>query len=103
MYPNVMPGPSSDALNGLNWQVQVDPLSLSITSLPPTPPPPAGAAVVDDDVDCLEPFDDELPPQAVASMHAATSAASHAAPLTGRILISTPSPRCDGSLSLGNL
>src|SRR5262245_9818261 len=31
-----MPGPSSDALNGLNWHVQVDPLTLSMTSLPPT-------------------------------------------------------------------
>src|SRR6478672_13839689 len=31
-------------LNGLNWQVQVDPLSLSMTSLPPTLPVFAGAA-----------------------------------------------------------
>src|SRR6516225_12282069 len=34
-----MPGPRSAGLNGLNWQVQVDPLTLSITSF-------AGAAAV---------------------------------------------------------
>src|SRR5215471_8597856 len=28
-----MPGPRSAGLNGLNWQVQVDPLTLSITNL----------------------------------------------------------------------
>src|SRR5579864_9288464 len=31
-----MPGPRTAELNGLNWQVQVDPLTLSMTSLPPT-------------------------------------------------------------------
>src|SRR5437660_683080 len=63
---NVIPGPSSDELNGLNWQVQVEPLTLSITSLPPTLPE---LAAVDELLD-------ELPPQAVASMQARASGTS---------------------------
>src|SRR5437588_10536558 len=60
-----MPGPRSAELNGLNWQVQVDPLTLSITSLPPILPVLAG-------VDPDEVFD-ELPPHAASSMHSATT------------------------------
>src|SRR5947209_5598052 len=62
-----MPGPSSDALNGLNWHVHVDPLTLSITSLPATLPP---FDVVDDELD-------ELPPQAATSNDAMTTNESH--------------------------
>src|ERR1700744_6573176 len=86
-----MPGPSSDALNGLNWQVQVEPLSLSITSLPPTVPPLGADAVVappvDEPVDVAVDFDFEPPPQAAASMHVATSATSHAMPFNGSLFI----------------
>src|SRR5579875_2949486 len=91
MYPKVIPGPSSDALNGLNWQVQVEPLSLSITSLPPTVPPPEPDGVVDaavdDPVDVPVDLDFEPPPQAAASMHVATSATSHAKPFNGSLFI----------------
>ena len=37
-YVNPTDVPDRDGLNGLNWQLQVCPLSLSITSLPPTMP-----------------------------------------------------------------
>jgi hypothetical protein len=37
----------------LNWQLQVDPLTLSMTSLPPTVPP--DGEVPDEDFDELEP------------------------------------------------
>ncbi len=61
-------------LNGLNWQVQVDPLSLSTTSLPDTVP----VLTAFDEVDALlDELDDELPPQAVAIMHSAANAMSH--------------------------
>src|SRR5437588_11131746 len=62
-----MPGPRTAELKGLNWQVQVDPLTLSITSLPPTLPV---FAAVDEVLD-------ELPPQAVANMHTAPNNMSH--------------------------
>ncbi len=52
-------------LNGLNWQVHVDPLSLSMTSLPDTVPVFATLA----EVDALDELEDEVPPQAVTSMH----------------------------------
>src|SRR6266480_4999126 len=51
-----MPGPSTAELNGLNPQVQVEPLTLAIVSLPPTfvedalvelpPPPPHPATTI---------------------------------------------------------
>ena len=62
----VMPGPRTAELNGLNWQVQVEPLTLSMTSLPPILPV---LAPVEDEPD-------ELPPQAVASRQAAASGTS---------------------------
>lgn len=70
-----MPGPSTAELNGLNWQVQVDPLTLSMTSLPPTLPAFAVVDVAPDEV--LEELLDELPPQAVASMQTTTNDMSH--------------------------
>ena len=47
-YTNPIDVMFTDGLNGLNWQVQVLPLSLSMSSLPPTLPvlpvlPPLGA------------------------------------------------------------
>ena len=57
-------------LNGLNWHVHVDPLSLSTTSLPDAVP----VLTAFDDVDAFDELDEELPPQAVASMHTAASA-----------------------------
>jgi hypothetical protein len=90
--PKVIPGPSSEALKGLNWQVQVEPLSLSMTSLPPTPAAleAAGAEEVEP-VDAVpdDPFD-ELPPQAVASIDAAASTPTHADPLNGSLFITHP-------------
>src|SRR2546421_11022644 len=62
-----MPGPRRAELNGLNWQVHVDPLTLSITSFPPTLPLLAAA---DEDEDELL---DELPPQAASTMHTAAN------------------------------
>jgi hypothetical protein len=70
-----MPGPSTAELNGLNWQVQVDPLTLSITSLPPTLAAFAAVDVAPDEA--LDELLDELPPQAVASMQTATNDMSH--------------------------
>lgn len=70
-----MPGPSTAELNGLNWQVQVDPLTLSMTSLPPTLPAFAVVDVAPDEV--LEELLDELPPQAVASKQTAANDMSH--------------------------
>src|SRR5947209_16285394 len=61
-----MPGPRSAELNGLNWQVQVDPLTLSMTSLPPTLPVlPEPDDVLDD------------PPQAASNMQAVATEMSH--------------------------
>jgi len=57
-----MPGPRTAELNGLNWQVQVDPLTLSITSFPPT----VTALVAEDDEVLVE--DDDDPPQAATAM-----------------------------------
>src|SRR5947209_19600372 len=64
-----MPGPSSDELKGLNWHVQVDPLTLSMTSFPPTLP--AFAAKLADELL------DELPPQAVITRDTVTNSVSH--------------------------
>src|SRR5579872_6845412 len=77
MRANVMPGPRTAELNGLNWHVQVDPLSLSITSLPPTLPELAGVEEEpDDDVDVE--FDVELPPpQAATSTDTMANRLSH--------------------------
>src|SRR5579872_7217601 len=62
-------------LYGLNWQVQVDPLSLSITSLPVTLLAVAvGEEVPDDALDVPPEF--LLPPQALASKHIAATTAS---------------------------
>src|SRR5262249_22059550 len=79
MSANVMPGPRSAELNGLNWQVHVDPLTLSITRLPPTLPEFAAPAGFPDVVAAVAPDDvlDELPPQAVTSTHAAPKRMTH--------------------------
>src|SRR5579871_4565204 len=75
MSANVMPGPSTAELNGLNWHVQVDPLSLSITSLPPTFPE---AEADEDEVPELpDELEDELPPQAATSMETAANKRTH--------------------------
>jgi hypothetical protein len=67
-------------LNGLNWHVQVDPLSLSTTSLPDTWVA-AGAGVDEvpdaDDADDADDLDDELPPQAVTTRHSAPTTMIH--------------------------
>src|SRR5579864_9500983 len=63
-----MPGPRTAELNGLNWQVQVDPLTLSMTSLPPTLVPLAAVEEPPELVELLELL--ELPP------HAATATAT---------------------------
>src|SRR5437660_11930063 len=55
-----MPGPRTAELNGLNWHVQVEPLTLSMTSLPPILP--LLAVLADVPV--------ELPPQAVTKTQA---------------------------------
>ena len=74
-----MPGPRTAELNGLNWQVQVDPLTLSMTSLPPTLPAFAVADVAPDEVldELFDELFDELPPQAVTSMQTAANDTSH--------------------------
>src|SRR6516165_2325951 len=56
----------TDGLNGLNWHVHVDPVSLAMTSFPPT----VALVEVDD-------LDDELPPQAVTSMPTAANNMTH--------------------------
>src|SRR6266513_3819772 len=61
-----MPGPRTGELNGLNWHVQVEPLTLSMTSLPPTVVPPPLVVVFDED-----------PPQAATSRHAVANMVSH--------------------------
>jgi hypothetical protein len=61
----------TEGLNGLNVHVQVDPLSLSITTLPPTLPVLATVVEVPDELL------DELPPQAAVNMHAATNNKTH--------------------------
>src|SRR5436305_5259091 len=66
MGANVMPGPRIDELNGLNPQVHVPPLTLSMTSFPPTLPVLA-AVEVEVEVDVVL---DELPPHAANSRHA---------------------------------
>ena len=71
----------------MNWQVQVDPHSLSMTSLPPTLPLFAGAGALDDvpladelgDELCDELVDelfDELPPQPAATTVTSANALS---------------------------
>src|SRR5438309_7510974 len=75
MRANGMPGPRSAALKGLNWHVQVDPLSLAITSLPPTLPVDAVFDDVDD-VDDVDDLDDD-PPHPASSMRATANDASH--------------------------
>src|SRR5579862_2949805 len=65
---NVIPGPRTAELNGLNWHVHVEPLSLSMTSLPPI-------AVPDADDDDEELF--ELPPHAATSVATAARNMSH--------------------------
>jgi hypothetical protein len=79
MSPNVAPVVNTDELNGLNWQVQVEPVTLSMTSLPPTLLLFAGVDDVPDDVpdEVADELLDELPPQAVATMHTAASATIH--------------------------
>src|SRR5579862_3683886 len=72
MRANVMPGPSTAELNGLNWHVQVDPLSLSITSLPDTFVVVGAVDVVPEE----EVPEEDLPPQAANSMHTAATAIS---------------------------
>jgi hypothetical protein len=79
MRANVMPGPRSDALKGLNWHVQVDPLTLSMTSLPPTLLVLAvvlEVAVVLDVAVVLELFDPP-PPHALSVTHTATHNVIH--------------------------
>src|SRR5947208_2490921 len=67
-------------MNGLNWHVQVEPLSLSMTSLPPTLPVFAGVPAAWDDVPDDDPEEvpdelfDELPPHAATSTATAPSA-----------------------------
>src|SRR5436305_7027862 len=65
-------------LKGLNPQVQVEPLSLSITSFPPIlvefAVPAAGDAVPDVFDELPDDVFDELPPQAVTSIATAASA-----------------------------
>src|SRR5690349_844431 len=72
MRANVMPGPRTDELNGLNWQVQVDPLTLSMTSLPPI-------VALDAEFELFAALAelDELPPQAVRSMPTPADAMRH--------------------------
>lgn len=70
-----MPGPRTAELNGLNWQVQVDPLTLSMTSLPPTLPEFTVVEVDPDEV--LDELLDELPPHAVTIMHTMATNAIH--------------------------
>jgi hypothetical protein len=74
MSANVRPGPSTDELNGLNWQVQVDPLTLTITTLPPTLPVLAAVDEVPDAV--VDEVLDELP-QAATNKHTAAKDMSH--------------------------
>ncbi|HTT26779.1 MAG TPA: hypothetical protein VMG37_00105 [Solirubrobacteraceae bacterium] len=59
-------------MKGLNWHVQVDPLSLSTTSLPDTFD--AVAAVVDEAPDEVL---DELPPQAASPKHTTANNINH--------------------------
>jgi hypothetical protein len=66
MSANVEPVPRTVELNGLNWQVQVDPVTLSITTLPPTLPV---LAAVDE-------LWDDFPPQAATSKHATATGIS---------------------------
>src|SRR5919197_6696327 len=78
MRANVMPGPSSAELNGLNWQVHVDPLTLSMTSLPPTLPVPPTFAGVPELAEVPEVFElFEPPPQALITTHTDANNASH--------------------------
>src|SRR6185437_7304902 len=67
MSAKVMPGPSTDELNGLNWHVQVDPLTLTITTLPPTVPLFAG----------VDELLDELPPQPTMARQTAANITTH--------------------------
>src|SRR6516164_7341858 len=86
MRPNVAPVVRTDELNGLNWQVHVVPVTLSITTLPPTLPAFAAVGAVADVVADVVPdvvpdavadeLLDELPPHAVTRMHRAASAAT---------------------------
>ena len=90
-----MPGPRTAELNGLNWQVQVEPLTLSMTSFPPTLPVFAG----------LDDVPDELPPHAATNMPTVASEASHLkrfidilrSPLDDRRLLRRRSPGHDHS------
>src|ERR1700751_5405712 len=59
-------------LNGLNWHVHVDPLSLSTTSLPDAVP----VLTTFDEVEAFE-LEDELPPQAAGGMHTAANSNNH--------------------------
>src|SRR5271166_1806069 len=88
MSANVRPGPRTAELNGLNWQVQVPPLSLSMTSLPPTLPVDAVDELVVDVVD-------ELPPHAASTRHATGSETSHLKRLICTLMITTLSFPCD--------
>jgi len=76
MSAKVIPGPRSAELNGLNWQVHVDPLTLSITSLPPTFALLADADVVPD-VAGVEVVVFELLPQELSRKHIAGNTVSH--------------------------
>jgi hypothetical protein len=67
MKPNVAPVVRTDELNGLNWQVQVDPVTLTMLTLPPTLP------VLELLVEDL----DELPPHAATSNDAMINNESH--------------------------
>jgi hypothetical protein len=97
MKPNVAPVVRTEELNGLNWQVHVDPVTLSTTTLPPTLPVLTGVVEVPDPDELL----DELPPQAVTRMHTAASAISHwkrfIDTLSSRYLWG-PKPRSPGQL-----